>query len=293
MTAGLVLISFAGLALTTPAAVSEAATQQTRSADIRMQDLLVSSIREGRVLATGRTDARGHFRLSLPEPPTNAHELCLNGPSVRAALDRGGDGDEPRRADMLVELMIVVAINERPPGPEQQLLIPLSRIRAGQSRSADMDLCYRPFVNVADGSPSENEPIAARQRDPGSLTPRPVTGGAAPVRMSEPVYVRNADGTISILEMRQAVPPPGGAEPGGPVRQEGGTVTGRVTNASGAPETALANAGDVPPPADYDGDGRPTRRTDPRIPPPGSPTGPEGLRAPRPTVITGTIRVLH
>lgn len=294
MTARLALIALTGWALAAPAAAE----------DYKLEDVLVSGLHQGRAVATGRTDSRGAFRLEFPAGPSAADQICFSGPSVRAAmapvpygddnetlLRRGGaqpsgPGGEPQRAETLVELLVVIAVNDRPQGGEQRLVIPGARIRAGQARSADLDLCYRPFVNVGDAPPPGIVPATTRQGATGPRTLPSGPDGAARATASEPVYVRNADGTYSIVELRPGQPSAGA---GGPIRQEGGTVTGRVTSSAGVPVSGLGSAGGVPTTVDHDGDGRQVRRSDPSIPPPGARTGP----APRPTIVTGTVSLVE
>lgn len=65
MTARLALITLAGLAPATPGDASEPAASPSGDIGIKLRDVLVTSIREGRVVGTGRTDARGDFRLAV------------------------------------------------------------------------------------------------------------------------------------------------------------------------------------------------------------------------------------
>jgi hypothetical protein len=111
MTSRLGVIVWAGLAFATAVAASEPGVGPSRVGEFTLTNVLVSSLREGRVVGSGRTDARGDFRLDLPPGDQN---VCLDAPSLRSALARAPGGD-PQRAETLVELLVVVALADARP----------------------------------------------------------------------------------------------------------------------------------------------------------------------------------
>ncbi len=331
------LIALAGLLTATPGVALDPVPQSSEAGGYKLQDVLVSSFHDGRAVGTTRTDSRGAFRLEFPAVPGPGDQICFSGPSVRAAIDhvrygddnetllrrgggalsRRGAGDQ-QRLEPLVELLVVIALNGQPQGGEQRLVVPGARIRAGQARSADQDLCYRPFAEFAD---SQGQGGERRSSGRGASGDQSLAGSGGPVQAatSEPVYVRNADGTYSILELMRTNPASGDASSRGPGRQAGGTVTGRVTSAEGGPEASQARRGGVPeilgdqrgvqsqelrastlggPPVGQSSISDGGRRdgasgsgpgVDPRIPPPAARSGPAAPSQSRSTVVTGTI----
>ena len=144
MTSRAALIALAALACPMLAASEDAVAQTARSTagGYVLTDILISSYRGATVVSSGRTDARGNFRL---DAPAGVDKVCLNGPSLRSAINRAGGGD-PQRNETLVELLVVIAVRDQ---PQQRLAFPSSpgRAGAGGRASVDLDLCYRPFIN--------------------------------------------------------------------------------------------------------------------------------------------------
>ncbi|WP_298744573.1 hypothetical protein [uncultured Brevundimonas sp.] len=279
----IVLIALTGLAQATPAA-----------ADYTLADVMVSSVREGRIVARGRTDARGDFRLHLPAGPSGADEICLNGRSARLAIARASSGPgagDRRRAGTLVELRVatlnrrVREMNDPPQIHQQRLVVPASRVRAGR-QAGSADLCFRPFAGLAEGQRPGIEPATTRRGASGPRTPLPGSGGDGPDGRESDGGLRNAAGV------------------GTPPRNNGdGTVTDPNDQAGHVaaltrdccrelPEREedrdrrnRLGSDTRPPPADVDGDGRLTR-SGPPIPPPGG-------RSRAPTLVIGSIRVVN
>ncbi|HWQ86154.1 hypothetical protein, partial [Brevundimonas sp.] len=167
------LASLAGLALSTAAYA-----QATRSTGgYIFTDILVSSMRGGRTVATTRIDRQGGFRFELP---AGDYDICLNGPGLRSAIDRsGGDPDEDHVIGVLVGLLLP-AVQVAP--NEQQLSFPGGASGPGQDgrrgpSPAARDLCFTYTVNAGPGPADEVE--TRRTRDVDNLSPAPIDRGRA------------------------------------------------------------------------------------------------------------------
>lgn len=233
MISKLALIALAALTGPMLTASEHAAAQTMRSAggDYILRDIIITSYRGSTAVSSGRTDARGNFRL---DAPAGVDRVCLNGPSLRSAINRAGGGD-PQRAETLVELLVVVAVNDQ---PQQRLPFPSGRGGdcAGGRASADLDLCYRPFVNVgsnethteraaiSSGSASPDRGEGLRRTDP----PPIVADTSGDGRVSVAVGDLNGDGTAD-RRVDPRIPPPaarsGTAGPATP----GTVLTGTVS----------------------------------------------------------------
>lgn len=142
------LASLAGLALST----SPAYAQTTRSTGgYIFTDILVSSMRGGRTVATTRTDRQGGFRFELP---AGDYDVCLNGPGLRSAIDRSGGGQgEDRIIGVLIGLLLPAV---QAASGERQLTLPGAASGPGQDgrrgpSPAARDLCFPYTVNAGPG----------------------------------------------------------------------------------------------------------------------------------------------
>lgn len=151
------LASLASLALSTAAYA-----QTTRSTGgYIFTDILVSSMRGGRTVATTRTDAQGGFRFELP---AGDYEICLNGPGLRSAIDRSGGGqDEDRIIGVLIGLLLPA---QAAPG-ERRLTLPGAAPGPGQDdrgrrpSPAARDLCFPYAADPVDGGRADGVQVAA------------------------------------------------------------------------------------------------------------------------------------
>lgn len=90
------LASLVGLALST-----SASAQTTRgAAGYIFTDIVISSMRGGRTVATTRTDGQGGFRFEMP---AGDYDICLDGPGLRSAIGRSGGGEG---ADHIIGVLI-------------------------------------------------------------------------------------------------------------------------------------------------------------------------------------------
>lgn len=151
------LAGLAGLALSTAAYA-----QATRSTGgYIFTDVLVSSMRGGRTVATARTDAQGGFRFELP---AGDYDICLNGPGLRSAIDRSGGGqDEDRIIGVLIGLLLPAA--QAAPG-ERRLTLPGAAAGPGQDRDrgpspAARDLCFPYTADPVDDGRAGGVRVAA------------------------------------------------------------------------------------------------------------------------------------
>ncbi|MDP3371088.1 MAG: hypothetical protein Q8M32_14760 [Brevundimonas sp.] len=133
------LASLVGLALSTSAANA----QTTRSTGgYILTDIVITSMRGGRVVATTRTDGQGNFRFELP---VGDYDICLNGPGLRSAIDRSGASQgEDHIIGVLIGLLLPAA---RAAPTAQQLTLPGAASGPGQDRGrgpspAARDLCF-------------------------------------------------------------------------------------------------------------------------------------------------------
>ncbi|WP_156376902.1 MULTISPECIES: hypothetical protein [unclassified Brevundimonas] len=94
------LASLVGLALST-----SASAQTTRGAGgYIFTDIVISSMRGGRTVATTRTDGQGGFRFEMP---AGDYDICLDGPGLRSAIGRSGGGqDENHIIGVLIGLLL-------------------------------------------------------------------------------------------------------------------------------------------------------------------------------------------
>lgn len=141
------LAGLAGLALSTAAYA-----QATRgTGGYIFTDILVSSMRGGRTVATTRIDRQGGFRFELP---AGDYDICLNGPGLRSAIDRsGGDQGEDRIIGILVGLLLPAVQHAQ---SELQLTLPGAARGPGQDRGrgpspAARDLCFPYTADPVDG----------------------------------------------------------------------------------------------------------------------------------------------
>lgn len=133
------LASLVGLALSTSAANA----QTTRSTGgYILTDIVITSMRGGRAVATTRTDGQGNFRFELP---AGDYDICLNGPGLRSAIDRSGASQgEDHIIGVLIGLLLPAA---RAAPTAQQLTLPGAASGPGQDRGrgpspAARDLCF-------------------------------------------------------------------------------------------------------------------------------------------------------
>ena len=144
------LASLASLALSTAAYA-----QSTRSTGgYIFTDILVSSMRGGRTVATTRIDAQGGFRFELP---AGDYDICLNGPGLRSAIDRsGGSSGEDHIIAVLIGLLLPA---QAAPG-ERRLSLPGAAPAQDRGRGpspAARDLCFPYTVNAGPGPADELE----------------------------------------------------------------------------------------------------------------------------------------
>ena len=219
------LTGLAGLALTAPADA-----QTTRNAGgYIFTDIVITSMRGGRTVATTRTDGQGRFRFDLPAGDYN---ICLNGPGLRSAIDRSGGSAE---SDSIIGVLIGLLLPAVLAAPtEQQRTFPSVGAGLGQNPRrgpppAARDLCFPYVVDVAvrrtspgpgdldsDGRPDRdfNGPDPA---EPGS------TGDSARLqREGRPIGTNNGTGDAD-RRVDPRIPPP--AARGVPARADAPTVT--------------------------------------------------------------------
>lgn len=149
------LASLVGLVLSTTPADAQT-TRSTGYLSIVFTDILVSSIRGGRTVATTRTDGQGGFRFDLP---AGVYNICLNGPGLRSVIDRaGGSQGEDHIIAVLVGLLLP-AVQAAP--TERQLAFPGAAARPGRGPPpAARDLCFPYTVNAAPARSAAPQTVA-------------------------------------------------------------------------------------------------------------------------------------
>lgn len=233
MTSRLGLIALAGLA-TLALTTAPADAQTTRSTGgVVFSDILVSSIRGGRTVATTRTDGQGRFDFDLP---AGSYDICLNGPGLRSVIDRSGGSQGEDHAIAILIGLLLPAVQTAP--TERQLPFPAAAAGPGQGQRrgpspAARDLCFPYAVDAASGQTTRGQRVMPDGSIIGTGDPEIVQAGPVPADM-------DGDGRPD----RDF----NGQDPAD------GRGAGRVQVAAG----------------DVNGDGRADRRVDPRIPPPDS-----------------------
>lgn len=135
-----------------PAFLEGSGSQATRgTGGVVFSDLIITStsIRGGRTVATTRTDRQGGFRLDLP---AGEHNICLNGPGLRSAIDRGGGSQGEDQIIGILVGLLVPAVQRSSSATEQQLTFPGASApgqAGGRGPSAARDLCFPYTVNAA------------------------------------------------------------------------------------------------------------------------------------------------
>ncbi len=154
-------------------------SRATQTGGFVLRDVLVSSMRGGRTVATTRTDGQGRFHLDLPAGDYN---ICLNGPGLRSVIDRsGGSSGSDNIIGVLIGLLLPAG---HAGGAEQQRTFPSVGAGLGQSPRGGpppmaRDLCFPYVVNAGvqttrgqrvmpDGSIMSTGDPAIRQTGPGS-----------------------------------------------------------------------------------------------------------------------------
>ncbi|MDP1914251.1 hypothetical protein [Brevundimonas sp.] len=221
-----------------PAFLEGSGSQATRgTGGVVFSDLLISSIsiRGGRTVATTRTDGQGGFRFDLPP---GAYNICLNGPGLRSAIDRGGgsQGD-----DQIIGILIGLLIPAvQSPPTEQRLTFPggsASGQAGGRGPSGDRDLCF-PYTAVASAGTGGQTTRGQRVMPDGSIisTGDPEFGTAGSI--GDP-HETTGDGRAD-RRVDPRIPPPGaGAAPARPAAPQTVTVTGTIRYLFGLRGSAL------------------------------------------------------
>ena len=205
------LAGLAGLALTAPA---DAQTTRNTGGYI-FTDIVITSMRGGRTVATTRTDGQGRFRFDLPAGDYN---ICLNGPGLRSAIDHSGGSAE---SDSIIGVLIGLLLPAGQAGSgERQLTFPSVGAGLGQNprrgpSPAARDLCFPYVVDVAirqtSPGPGDLDSDGRPDRDFNGQDPAEPgsTGGSARLqREGRPIGTNNGTGDAD-RRVDPRIPPPG------------------------------------------------------------------------------------
>jgi len=184
------LASLAGLALS----ISAADARTTRSTGVVFSDIIITSSRAGRVVATTRTDRQGDFRLALP---AGAYDICLDGPGLRSAITPHDDA--PEGPDNIIGVLI-------------GLLLP-----AVQNTTTSQELA---FPRARSGGPGRHDTLAS---------PRPARNVCFSYTVRVAVGDLTGDGTADRRVDPRIPPPAARSRPAGPAASPTVVVAGTVS----------------------------------------------------------------